>query len=479
VNITGALNAGNNTLTNSSTNVRIDNGSVTVGGTTSINNNNNSRWSVFQVNGGTFTSNDSTGAGVLVGGFNAATDDEFLVSGGTSTVQQITLGNAPQATGTNVLSLTGGALYIGAGGIVSGVATPTYTNLITLGNGTIGAAADWSSTLPMTLTGSTGTTFLTSNLAGTGHNITLKGVVSGTGKLIVSGTGSLTLTAANTYTGPTTVNSGTLNLNNPQAIVATGTLNVGGTGTVVLSETQGTTNLAALNVTGNGTFDVTNNAVFINYSAAGQTSPDAAIRSALISGSGTNGVTYNGVGIISSTAARLNAALVANNGTPAYGVGYADGSDPYLNNEGPAAGVEEVKLTLLGDLNLDGFVNSADFILFANSFGKTGGTAAAWDHGDLNYDGSVNSADFILFADEFGKGLGTVSSTDGGLTLAQGGLDAAQVQQFNQIGTDLGISSTELAQLDLKVAAVPEPASLGLLVIGGLGLMGRRRRRNA
>jgi hypothetical protein len=62
--------------------------------------------------------------------------------------------------------------------------------------------------------------------------------------------------------------------------------------------------------------------------------------------------------------------------------------------------------------------------------------------------------------------------------LAQGGLDAAQVQQFNQIGTDLGISSTELAQLDLKVAAVPEPASLGLLVIGGLGLMGRRRRRN-
>jgi hypothetical protein len=32
--------------------------------------------------------------------------------------------------------------------------------------------------------------------------------------------------------------------------------------------------------------------------------------------------------------------------------------------------------------------------------------------------------------------------------------------------------------LDLKVAAVPEPASLGLLVIGGLGLMGRRRRRN-
>ncbi len=323
------------------------------------------------------------------------------------------------------------------------------------------------------------------------------------GGLTLLGAGSLTLNGANTYTGTTTVkpgatlifndaaassntpgsvvNNGTLSVTGTASfgtISGTGTLSIGAAGNVMLNEHQSVSSVNTLSLAPTGTLDVTNNALLINYSAAGQTSPDAAIRAALISGSGTNGVTYNGVGIISSTAARLNAALVANNGTPAYGVGYADGSDPYLNNEGPAAGVEEVKLTLLGDLNLDGFVNSADFILFANSFGKTGGTAAAWDHGDLNYDGSVNSADFILFADEFGKGLGTVSSTDGGLTLAQGGLDAAQVQQFNQIGTDLGISSTELAQLDLKVAAVPEPASLGLLVIGGLGLMGRRRRRN-
>jgi len=252
-----------------------------------------------------------------------------------------------------------------------------------------------------------------------------------------------------------------------------------GAGSVVLNEHQSVSTVNTLSIATGGNLDITNNAMLINYSAAGQASPDAAIRAALITGSAVNGVTYNGTGIISSTAARLNAALVANGGTPAYGVGYADGSDPYLNNEGPAAGTEEIKLTLLGDANLDGLVNSADFILFADSFGKSGGTAAAWDHADFNYDGNVNSADFILFADNFGKSLGSVTSTGGGLTLSQGGLDAAQVDQFNAMGTDLGISSSELATLDLKVAAVPEPASLGLLVIGGLGLMSRRRKRNA
>ena len=43
-------------------------------------------------------------------------------------------------------------------------------------------------------------------------NLTVSGIVSGTGSLNKSGAGTLTLTAANTYTGNTTVTAGTLAL---------------------------------------------------------------------------------------------------------------------------------------------------------------------------------------------------------------------------------------------------------------------------
>jgi autotransporter-associated beta strand protein len=45
-------------------------------------------------------------------------------------------------------------------------------------------------------------------------NQTLSGIISGTGALTKNGTGTLTLTAANTYTGGTTVSAGTLKLGN-------------------------------------------------------------------------------------------------------------------------------------------------------------------------------------------------------------------------------------------------------------------------
>jgi hypothetical protein len=356
----------------------------------------------------------------------------------------------------------------------------TFSSILVNAGGTL-SATNFTVNAGENLTQSGGALSITAlvNNGSTTINGTVSSIttISGTGSTAVGATGSLTITG---FTQASLISNGTTTINGTGtlgSISGSGALKIGAVGNLALSETQSTSNIGSLTIATGGTFDITNNALVISYSAAGQSSPDAAIRAALVRGSGTNGTAYNGTGIISSVAARLNAALVANGGTPAYGVGYADGSDPYLNGEGPAAGTEEVKLTLLGDLNLDGVVNSADFILFADSFGQTGGAAAAWDHGDLNYDGSVNSADFILFADNFGKSLGSVSGTGGGLTLAEGGLDAAQVDQFNAIGTDLGISSSELATLDLKVAAVPEPGSAGLLVIGGFGLMSRRWRK--
>jgi hypothetical protein len=235
----------------------------------------------------------------------------------------------------------------------------------------------------------------------------------------------------------------------------------GAKASIAEESTPSTLNTYVLSVDSTSTLDVTNNQVNINYAAASQASPNAGVRTSLISGSGTNGVTFNGAGIISSTAARLNAALVANGGTPAYTVGYADGSDAYLNGEGPAVGVEEIKFTLLGDLNLDGTVNSADFILFADSFGQSGGAAASYDHGDLNFDGNVNSADFILFADNFGKSLGNVSSTDGGTVLNQDQTAAgdsttdATTTTDTTTTTDAATTSTTPATSTVTATVVP------------------------
>ncbi|HEV2695116.1 MAG TPA: autotransporter-associated beta strand repeat-containing protein [Verrucomicrobiae bacterium] len=103
--------------------------------------------------------------------------------------------------GHGIYNLTGGSLYIGAGGITAFAGGGYEMNL---GGGTIGAVVNWSSAVNMALTGINGP--VTFNAGG--NTITLSGVLSGTGGLTVNGAGVLDLTGANTYTGDTTVTSG-------------------------------------------------------------------------------------------------------------------------------------------------------------------------------------------------------------------------------------------------------------------------------
>jgi hypothetical protein len=109
--------------------------------------------------------------------------------------------------------------------------------------------------------------------------------------------------------------------------------------------------------------------------------------------------------------------------------------------------------TLLGDANLDGKVNGSDFNLMATNFNQA--VTAGWDKGDFNYDGKVNGNDFVLLA-----------------------------ANFNQFASQSADSSADAAALDdfaaangISLTSVPEPASIGLLAFGALGLFARRRRR--
>jgi len=87
--------------------------------------------------------------------------------------------------------------------------------------------------------------------------------------------------------------------------------------------------------------------------------------------------------------------------------------------------------SLPGDADDNGVVNAADYIILKRNMGQPA-TAGPAD-GDFNGDGTVNYADLVLLQDNYGK------SSAGAPT-------------------------------------IPEPATLGLLAVGALAVIRRRRR---
>jgi hypothetical protein len=91
-------------------------------------------------------------------------------------------------------------------------------------------------------------------------------------------------------------------------------------------------------------------------------------------------------------------------------------------------------------------VNGTDFAILATNFNQA---VTAWDQGDFNYDGKANGTDFADLASNFNQGASQSATA---------ALDA-------------------FAAANGLMADVPEPASAGLLVTVGMGVMSRRRRR--
>jgi alpha-L-arabinofuranosidase len=203
---------------------------------------------------------------------------------------------------------------------------------------------------------------------------------------------ALPFSVVNCGSSTVNVNGGTLIF----AAVSGGSINLGtlfvangAAAMITAATTQNPTtlNLGSLSIAASGVLDVTNNEVFISY--AGAADPIAAIAGYITSG--YNSGHWNGTGIISSAAQTPTNGLI-------YGLGYADGNDNVVS--GLSSGQIEVKYTLLGDANLDGLVNAADFTILAANFNQP---VTGWDHGDFNYDGLVNAADFTDLAANFNQ----------------------------------------------------------------------------
>src|SRR5439155_26637745 len=118
----------------------------------------------------------------------------------------------------------------------------------------------------------------------------------------------------------------------------------------------------------------------------------------------------------------------------------------YTTFDSQTVGVNDVlvKYTWFGDADLNGQVNSNDYFQIDTGFlaGRTG-----WINGDFDYSGAINTNDYFLIDSAF---------------LAQGSTVLAPAEALS------------------GVAAVPEPASIGLLgIAGAAALLRPRRRRNS
>ncbi len=173
------------------------------------------RGGVIYLNGGELVVSGSTNGLVMARnpGTNADNVAKLLINGGTARLAKLTLGYDGTVTaGSANVTMTTGALYIGAGGIVKNGASGLASNL-TFAAGTLGAWDNWSTTHPISLT-ATGSAFTirAATPEGVAKNITLNGAISASGGFTKTGDGTLTLAGAHAVADSIYVNAGTLHL---------------------------------------------------------------------------------------------------------------------------------------------------------------------------------------------------------------------------------------------------------------------------
>lgn len=218
---------------NSTGAMSIEGGSLTVSGPITIANQATSgRGGAMRVLGGAFTSSDAA-TGILMcrnNGSNTNNVATATFSGGVSTVEKFTLGfDSAVTAGSATITLNGGTLYLGAGGIVKNGASGFVTNL-NFSSGTLGAKAAWANSLPVNLPSGGNVTIQAADAIGQPFDIALGGVVSGAGGFTKTGAGALTLSGADTFTGSVEISAGTLNVTG--SLAAGGTVTIDGTGSL-------------------------------------------------------------------------------------------------------------------------------------------------------------------------------------------------------------------------------------------------------
>jgi fibronectin-binding autotransporter adhesin len=295
--------------------------------------------------------------------------------------------------------------------------------------------------------------------------------IDGAGAVSQTGTGTTILGSANTYLGVTTVSAGVLRLNHATALPG-GIATAGGTNNLILN--GGVVGLGAGNFTrglgagatevqftGSGGFAAygVDRAVDLGGAAAGVVwgsgsfVPDGS--TLILSASTADAMVTVANGIDLGTAGRT---VQVDNGTgltdDAKLAGAITGT--FVTNIGDSGGLTK---TGAGSLRLDG--NQSYKFLTANA-------------GTTNVNGPLTTLDAVVAVNNAGTKLrfGSVSQTLGSLTIGAG---ATVVFTSGAASGSFSGGSGKGASFG-GAAVVPEPGTFGLLLVGALGILNRRRR---
>jgi autotransporter-associated beta strand protein len=388
------------------------------------------------IDGGTLSISQSTNLGANAGGvtINAgtleitsgfSTNRVFTLADAASTfqidpAQTFTItsviggGGALNKTGTGTLTLSGANTYSGGSVINAGT-------VIISSNGNLGAAAATATinaaTLDIAATFASNRNFTLGTATSTvlvdpTFTFTANGIFSGGGTLNKTGAGTMVLGGVNSYTGPTTVSAGTLQISASERILNTSDLNVSG-GTFDLqtfSETVGIVTLSSGTISGTGAGTLTGSSYTLQSGTV----------TAILAGSGT--VTKNTAGTVtlsgsntftgSTTVSAGTLQVNTNNalGAAASGTTVASGAALKLNNVNYSTAEA---LTLNGSgISNGGALTNTGASTFAGPINVATNATINAGGGTLNLTGGISeNATTLTIA-----GGGTVNITTNGIT---------------------------------------------------------------